>query len=390
MATSATAPEKPTFGLRRVTEGSPSDADICLGLTESVGWHYTPDTWRRWVHHGCFLFSTVQQEQDGNDGKAESDQTSSQLSHAAEKVVGISCTFLQGALGSVGATITLPEYRGNGLATKLIRGLFDFARSQQSAPGQHVRSLILNGTESGRPVYRRLGFKEYGWILTVKGSPAPVGDLATPVTHLSSSPSLRLHLGGDSLSNDVWEQFIQLENEATELDRRSVCEMSVLSADQTSPQTSKTLLPGSRHAYIVDEGTSQVTAFASTRRMRSQWIIAPIVASSSDQATALLSALLTEVHADIQKAVSSGDTRVTQVQFDFDEAVDPQRTLQKYAESHWGLRTHRDLQLMEYLLDDAEREAGGAVGPAELFNRRLEKGEKKGPLQYAIADLSVM
>ncbi|PWN20572.1 hypothetical protein BCV69DRAFT_312527 [Microstroma glucosiphilum] len=384
MATSSASADKNSFGLRRVTEGSRSDAEICLGLTESVGWHYTIDTWRQWVHHGCFLFSTTPEGQDSEDGKDGSDSTSS------EKVVGISCTFPQGALATVGATITLPEYRGKGLATKLIRGLFDFARSQPTASGQPIRSLVLNGTESGRPVYRRLGFKEYGWILTVKGSPAPVADLATPESHLSSSPSLKLHMGGESLSNDVWEQFIQLEDEATELDRRSVCEMSVLSADQTSSQTSKTLLPGSRHAYIVDESTSRMTAFASTRKMRSQWIIAPIVASSPDQAVALLSALLTEVHANIQKAVSSGDTKVTLAQFDVDEAVDPQGTLQKYAENQWGLKVHRDLQLMEYLLDDAEREAGGAVGPAELFNRRLEKGEKKGPLQYAIADLSVM
>ncbi len=47
---------------------------------------------------------------------------------------------------------TLPEWRGQGLATALLQEIIHFAKSTS------IRRLWLHATESGRPIYEKAGF----------------------------------------------------------------------------------------------------------------------------------------------------------------------------------------------------------------------------------------
>jgi GNAT superfamily N-acetyltransferase len=60
---------------------------------------------------------------------------------------------LSGKIGYVYNVYTLPNYRRQGLATKLLQEVIAEARSLG------VGELYLNATESGRPVYEKLDFK---------------------------------------------------------------------------------------------------------------------------------------------------------------------------------------------------------------------------------------
>ena len=48
---------------------------------------------------------------------------------------------------------TLPEYRNNGIATKL------FALTVDEAKQRGCKSVLLNATDMGRPIYEKYGFK---------------------------------------------------------------------------------------------------------------------------------------------------------------------------------------------------------------------------------------
>jgi GNAT superfamily N-acetyltransferase len=50
--------------------------------------------------------------------------------------------------------LTVPEYRGRGLASDIVRGLLDCAREAGAG------LVWLRATDQGRPVYEKLGFAE--------------------------------------------------------------------------------------------------------------------------------------------------------------------------------------------------------------------------------------
>ncbi len=70
------------------------------------------------------------------------------LAHVIPKTYNIS-----GKIGYVYNVYTLPNYRRQGLATKLLQEVISEVRKLG------VGELYLNATEDGRPVYEKLGFK---------------------------------------------------------------------------------------------------------------------------------------------------------------------------------------------------------------------------------------
>ena len=60
--------------------------------------------------------------------------------------------FITGVTGVLMNVLTYPAYRGRGIATRVIQRLMDEAR--QSG----VRAIDLSATESGKPLYEKLGF----------------------------------------------------------------------------------------------------------------------------------------------------------------------------------------------------------------------------------------
>ncbi len=58
-----------------------------------------------------------------------------------------------GNTGYIQNVYTLPEYRGRGLASSLVKEII------QDAKNRGVRRLLLNATDMGKPIYEKIGFQ---------------------------------------------------------------------------------------------------------------------------------------------------------------------------------------------------------------------------------------
>ncbi len=103
-----------------------------LRLTASAGWNQTEADWRRLLElepGGCFGIEA--------DGRVAASATV--ITYGRE-------------LAWIGMVLTLPECRGRGFATQLLERCLDYC--EQCG----IRTVRLDATEMGRPVYARLGF----------------------------------------------------------------------------------------------------------------------------------------------------------------------------------------------------------------------------------------
>jgi len=111
-------------------------ADIPAGmrLKDLAGWNQTPADWR------CFL------------------QSSPRGCFAAEvdgKVVGTAATIAYGQrFAWIGMVLVDPEFRGRGIGTRLLR------RTIEHLDEIGIRTMKLDATPAGRPIYQKLGFED--------------------------------------------------------------------------------------------------------------------------------------------------------------------------------------------------------------------------------------
>ena len=64
-----------------------------------------------------------------------------------------------GIKGYITNMYTAPEYRGQGLASELLKKVLDEARSRS------VKNILLAASDMGKPVYKKVGFEEAGdWM----------------------------------------------------------------------------------------------------------------------------------------------------------------------------------------------------------------------------------
>jgi GNAT superfamily N-acetyltransferase len=156
-----------------------TEADIPLGvqLKDQAGWNQTVADWRRFLAmqpDGCFVA-----ECDG-------------------RPVATTVACILGSVGWIAMVLVDKSYRGQGIATRLMEHALAFLDAQA------VRSVRLDATPLGEPVYRRLGFmREYElqrWD-GVAGFDAP------------SPPA-------EPLTPDRFDDVCRLDLEATGADRR--------------------------------------------------------------------------------------------------------------------------------------------------------------------------
>jgi GNAT superfamily N-acetyltransferase len=110
-----------------------ADLPDLMRLKEAAGWNQTEDDWRRVLEvepEGCFGIDC-----DGT------------LAASATAVC------YGGELAWIGMVLTLPQYRGRGLARRLMEHAVAFAA------GRGVRWAKLDATDMGAPLYARLGFE---------------------------------------------------------------------------------------------------------------------------------------------------------------------------------------------------------------------------------------
>jgi GNAT superfamily N-acetyltransferase len=110
----------------------PARVPELVALSTSAGWNQTPEDWRRLLElepQGCFGI-----EQDG-------------------LIVASATVLTYGEeLAWIGMVLTLPGYRGRGYATMLMEQCVRYCRQHR------IRTIRLDATGMGQPVYARLGF----------------------------------------------------------------------------------------------------------------------------------------------------------------------------------------------------------------------------------------
>ena len=113
---------------------TPADIPAGMRLKDAAGWNQTEADWRNVLAvapEGCF----------GIDCDGALRATTTTICYGRE-------------LAWIGMVLTDPEYRGRGLARRLIEHTLEYLRRER------VSWIKLDATSMGRPVYERLGFRD--------------------------------------------------------------------------------------------------------------------------------------------------------------------------------------------------------------------------------------
>ena len=115
--------------IRKLTEMDLADA---LTLSESAGWNQDTADWQRLLRlSSCFG-----------------------VEEAGRIVSSVSVTCYGTDLAWIGMVLTLPEHRGQGHASRLMKTAMDHAL------GRDMTCIKLDATDLGAPVYRKFGFTD--------------------------------------------------------------------------------------------------------------------------------------------------------------------------------------------------------------------------------------
>ncbi|MEO6361161.1 MAG: GNAT family N-acetyltransferase [Sphingomicrobium sp.] len=169
------------------------------------------------------------------------------------EVVGTTLCWEQGpTAASLGMVIVSPRCQGQGLGSRLM----------EAALGElGDRTVVLNSTEEGQPLYRKFGFEPAGSILQHQG----IVDIV-PLAELR--PNERVRPKGRN-------------------DRAVVAELDRLASGMDRSEIISAILPGSR-GVMFDSNNSTV-GFALVRRFGRGFAVGPTVAPDAVAAKALIS-----------------------------------------------------------------------------------------------------
>jgi GNAT superfamily N-acetyltransferase len=139
-----------------------TEADVPLGmrLKASNGWNQTEADWHRYLDlqpNGCFVASL-------NDTPVATLTT---------------CIF--GPVAWIAMVLVDADYRGQGVGKALMRHALDFLE------GEGVRSIRLDATPLGQPLYEKLGF-EAEYVLQRYEGTLPAGGAVAEVERLPADP----------------------------------------------------------------------------------------------------------------------------------------------------------------------------------------------------------
>jgi GNAT superfamily N-acetyltransferase len=213
------------------------DIDFAMELTAVANWNQTPEDWRRIMQisrEGCRC-----------------------IEHSGRVVSTASLVTYGPQLAWVGMVLTLPEFRSQGFARQLVVDVISIADRNG------VRTLKLDATDQGRPLYESLGFvveqTVERWSRNGVANPAVNGKEF--VEDSSNRPS---HCA------QISDELCCLDQEAFGVDRKAL--LKLLSASSAGNIT--------RNGYVF------------SRTGRSAEYLGPCVARSAPEARQLIAARL--------------------------------------------------------------------------------------------------
>jgi GNAT superfamily N-acetyltransferase len=156
------------------------DGDLAEGwrLSTAAGWNQTELDWRRFrslAPEGCFVA-----ECEGS-------------------MVGVCAAFLFGSVGWIAMMLVDERWRQRGIGRRLME------RSLAFLEAHGAKTIRLDATPLGRPMYEKLGFTEEYWLSRYRGAPtANAGDPALPVS---------------SVVPERWSECCEFDRRATGVER---------------------------------------------------------------------------------------------------------------------------------------------------------------------------
>src|SRR5437667_1688786 len=220
--------------IRLLTEG---DIGAGMRLKELAGWNQTESDWRRLLKldsQGCFVAC---------------------IDH---RVVGTATSTAYGPdLAWIGMVLVDPDYRRRGIATQLMQATLDSLRSRG------VKTIKLDATPAGRPVYAALGFREEALIERWSGT---------------AGPAVRNEC-------QVWQQ--QVRREMLALDRRA------FGAERASLLDSLVANPFVEQ-HIIRAPDGELRGYALACQGAIACYVGPLVAIDQNAAASLLDAMLSQ------------------------------------------------------------------------------------------------
>lgn len=212
-----------------------SDAAACEELSRVVGWPHRVEDWEMVISLGHGVVATL-----------------------GEDIVGTALWWPYGeAHATLGMIIVSPERQGGGIGKKLMNAVFEQAEG---------RSLMLNATVAGEPLYARCGFVRHGGAAQYHGQPA-----ATPAPEPAAGDRLRPMVPADL------PLLERLDLQATGLSRGHVL----------------ATLIGCGEGVVLERGGEPV-GFSILRRFGRGFVVGPVVAPGSAEARLLIAHWLHE------------------------------------------------------------------------------------------------
>lgn len=203
-------------------------------LSDQQQWPHRQEDWEFFLHLGEGLVA----ERDGN-------------------LIGTIMAWRYGAdMATIGLVIVTPAAQGQGIGRQLMDAMIERLKG---------RSIVLNATEEGKPLYRKLGFVETGLILQQQGVVTEVPDVILPP--------------GDCIRpmQEADQNLTAFYCTASGMDRTRL--FSALAANGTT---------------MVYQREGAPVGFAMLRRFGRGWVIAPVVAPDAASAKALIAHFLAE------------------------------------------------------------------------------------------------
>jgi len=194
-----------------------------------------------------------------------------------KKVISCAAIIPYGSkLASIGMVIVHPNYRGRGLAKKLL------LQCMNQVPKN--MALMLIATKEGRPVYEKLAFKEYSYVTKLLGE----------------GKRMKLELDDYTIhpleQTDLEEMFI--------FDQAAFGSSRVLFLENRIKQAKDSLVLKNRKGVMV--------GYALTVKKPSNLVIGPIVAQDEEQAILLIKTIIANNQGSIRIDIVEGKNTITE------------------------------------------------------------------------------
>ena len=226
--------QEPVINVRLLFE---SDIPAAMQIKEAAGWNQSEKDWRRLLSldpNGCFA--------------AVKDR----------RLVGTTTTTMYGKdLGWIGMVLVDPQQRRQGIATQLMNVALDYLKDK-------VRTVKLDATALGKPVYEKFGFQVESVLERWSGI-SNARSAATPI----------------SLDDDGLRDLLALDRVAFNVDRSKLIEKLI--DDACVPPV------------LLRAADGTLSGYALARRGTNADYVGPVVARSLQHVESLLDRVLTQL-----------------------------------------------------------------------------------------------